>query len=208
MALLRVPRRLAAVAAQLAVVVALAALIGLGLLPRTGWYRPVTVLSGSMEPAFAPGDMVVVTPEPVGAVRVGQVISYRIPVGDHHVQSHRVIAVLRRNGQVSVRTKGDANPTPDPWTATLHGDTVWRVRTVLPKLGWIVFWLRSPLVHQLTLFLRAPVARSAGRLADLAPAGGLRPRGTRCGPDVQRLTTAFAARCGGESPSEPRSRRS
>ena len=33
------------------------------------------------------------------------------------------------------------------------GDTVWRVRTVLPKLGWIVFWLRSPLVHQLTLFL-------------------------------------------------------
>ena len=153
MALLRVPRRLAAVAAQLALVVALAALIGLGLLPRTGWYRPVTVLSGSMEPAFAPGDMVVVTPEPVGAVRVGQVISYRIPVGDHHVQSHRVIAVLRRNGQVSVRTKGDANTTTDPWTAILHGDTVWRVRTVLPKLGWIVFWLRLPLVHRLTLFL-------------------------------------------------------
>jgi signal peptidase len=69
------------------------------------------------------------------------------------VQSHRVIAVLQRNGQVSVRTKGDANATADPWTATLHGDTVWRVRTVLPKLGWIVFWLRSPLVHQLTLFL-------------------------------------------------------
>jgi signal peptidase len=152
-ALLRVPRRLAAVASQLALVVALAALIGLGLLPRMGWYRPVTVLSGSMEPAFAPGDMVVVTPEPVGAVRAGQVISYRIPVGDHHVQSHRVIAVLQRNGQVSVRTKGDANATADPWTATLHGDTVWRVRTVLPKLGWIVFWLRSPLVHQLTLFL-------------------------------------------------------
>ena len=153
MALLRVSRRLGAVAAQLAFLLALAALVGLGLLPRTGWYRPVTVLSGSMEPAFAPGDMVVVTPEPVGAIRAGQVISYRIPVGDHHVQSHRVIAVLRRNGQVSVRTKGDANATADPWTATLHGDTVWRVRTVLPKLGWIVFWLRSPLVHQLTLFL-------------------------------------------------------
>jgi signal peptidase I len=155
-ALLRVPRRLAAVAAQLALVVALAALVGLGLLPRTGWYRPVTVLSGSMEPAFAPGDMVVVTPEPVGAVRVGQVISYRIPVGDHHVQSHRVIAVLRRDGQISVRTKGDANATADPWTATLHGDTVWRVRRVLPKFGWIVFWLRTPLVHQLT-FVLAPM---------------------------------------------------
>ena len=97
--------------------------------------------------------MVVVTPEPVSDVRVGQVISYRIPVGDHHVQSHRVIAVLRRNGTIAVRTKGDANATADPWTATLHGTTVWRVRGVLPKLGWVVFWLRTPLVHRLTLFL-------------------------------------------------------
>lgn len=135
---------------------ALAALVGLGLLPRTGWYRPVTVLSGSMRPAFSPGDMVVVTPEPVAAIRVGQVISYRIPVGDHHVQSHRVIAVIRRGGEVSVRTKGDANGAPDPWTATLHGSTVWRVRAVLPKLGWAVFWLRTPLVHDLTVLL-APV---------------------------------------------------
>lgn len=182
MALLRVPRRVAAVAAQLALVVALAALVGFGLLPRTGWYRPVTVLSGSMQPAFAPGDMVVVTPEPVSAVRVGQVISYRIPVGDHHVQSHRVIAVLRHGGQVSVRTKGDANAAADPWTATLHGDTVWRVRTALPKLGWIVFWLRTPLVHQLTLFL-APlllamlaVLQIWRRPADSVPEGHDAPR--------------------------------
>lgn len=153
MALLRAPRRVTAVAAQLALALAVLALVGLGLLPRTGLYRPVTVLSGSMRPAFAPGDMVVVTSEPVSDVRVGQVISYRIPVGDHHVQSHRVIAVLRRNGTIAVRTKGDANATADPWTATLHGTTVWRVRGVLPKLGWVVFWLRTPLVHRLTLFL-------------------------------------------------------
>jgi hypothetical protein len=44
-ALLRVSRRLGAVTAQLAFLLALAALVGLGLLPRTGWYRPVTVLS-------------------------------------------------------------------------------------------------------------------------------------------------------------------
>ncbi|HSB40067.1 MAG TPA: signal peptidase I [Gaiellaceae bacterium] len=152
-ALLRVPRRLAAGGAQLALLLAIVALVGLGLLPRTGWYRPVTVLSGSMRPAFAPGDMVVVTPEPVASVRVGQVISYRIPVGDHHVQSHRVIAVTRRGGEISVRTKGDANDAPDPWTATLHGTTVWQVRAVLPKLGWAVFWLRTPLAHGLTVLL-------------------------------------------------------
>lgn len=146
-------RRLPAFAAQAALVVAVAALVGLGLLPRTGWYRPVTVLSGSMRPAFSPGDMVIVTPEPVRDVRVGQVISYRIPVGDHHVQSHRVITVIRRGGQVSVRTKGDANDGPDPWTATLQGTTVWHVSGVLPKLGWAIFWLRTPLLHELTMLL-------------------------------------------------------
>ena len=142
--------------ARAALLCACIALIGLALVPRTGWYRPVTVLSGSMKPAFAPGDMVVVTPEPVEDVRRGQVISYRIPIGDHHVQTHRVIKVVRRGPHPLVRTKGDANPVADPWTAELHGTTVWRVRAVLPKLGWAVFWLRAPLVHNLTVLL-APV---------------------------------------------------
>ena len=142
--------------ARAALLCACGALIGLALVPRTGWYRPVTVLSGSMKPAFAPGDMVVVTPEPVEDVRRGQVISYRIPIGDHHVQTHRVIKVVRRGPHPLVRTKGDANPVADPWTAELHGTTVWRVHAVLPKLGWAVFWLRAPLVHNLTVLL-APV---------------------------------------------------
>jgi signal peptidase len=152
-ALLSGTRRLPALAAQLALVVAVGGLVVLGLLPRTGWYRPVTVLSGSMRPAFDPGDMVVVTPEPLRDVRVGQVISYRIPIGDHHVESHRVIQVIRRGGQISVRTKGDANSGPDPWTATLHGTTAWQVRAVLPKLGWAIFWFRTPLMHELTVLL-------------------------------------------------------
>jgi signal peptidase len=52
-----------------------------------------------------------------------------------------------------VRTKGDANTAPDPWTATLQGSTAWQVRAVLPKVGWAIFWLRTPLVHQLTVLL-------------------------------------------------------
>lgn len=136
-----------------ALLIACLAFGGLGLLPRTGWYKPVTVLSGSMKPAFSPGDMVIVTPEPVRDVRVGQVISYRIPVGDHHVQSHRVIKVFHQHGAVVVQTKGDANNAPDPWKAKLHGTTAWRVRAVLPKIGWAVFWFRSPLVHLLTVLL-------------------------------------------------------
>jgi signal peptidase len=141
------------VLARTALAVAFLALLGLGLVPRTGWYRPVTVLSGSMAPSFSAGDMVVVTPEPLRDVRVGQIISYRIPVGDHHIQSHRVIKIVRAGANPVVRTKGDANAVADPWTAKLHGTTAWRVRAVLPKLGWVVFWFRSPLVHDLSVLL-------------------------------------------------------
>jgi signal peptidase I len=139
--------------ARAGLLVACVALLGLGLLPRAGWYRPVTVLSGSMKPAFSPGDMVIVTPEPLRDLRVGQIISYRIPVGDHHVQSHRVIEIVRGGAHPLVRTKGDANNAADPWTARLHGNVVWRVRGVVPKLGWAVFWFRSPLMHSLTVLL-------------------------------------------------------
>lgn len=52
-------------------VLALALFLALVVLPRLGLYRPVTVLSGSMRPTFSPGDMIVVAPEPVSAVRVG-----------------------------------------------------------------------------------------------------------------------------------------
>src|SRR6266702_7034435 len=84
------------VALGIAAFVALVVFVGIGLLPRTGWYRVETVLSGSMRPDFAPGDMIVVTPESTNDIRVGQVITYAIPVGDHHVETHRVAKILQR----------------------------------------------------------------------------------------------------------------
>jgi signal peptidase I len=149
----RAARRVLDVALRLAVVVALAVLVGLALLPRTGWYRVETVLSGSMQPTFAPGDLIVVTPEPAGAVGVGQVISYSIPVDDHHVETHRIARILQRGEHPVIRTKGDANNGLDPWTARLSDSTAWRLRATVPNLGWLIVWLRSPVFHFLTVFL-------------------------------------------------------
>jgi signal peptidase len=139
--------------ARLFLAFALLALVLLGLLPNLGWYRTETVLSGSMKPYFSPGDIVVVTPEPTRDVRVGQVISYHIPVGDHHVQSHRVIKVVRGGDHPLVRTKGDANAAPDPWTARLNGGTAWQVRAVVPKAGWAIVWLRTPAIRRFAIFV-------------------------------------------------------
>jgi signal peptidase len=145
-------RSLADVLARLFLAFALLALVLLGLLPNLGWYRTETVLSGSMKPYFSPGDIVVVTPEATRDVRAGQVISYHIPVGDHHVQSHRVIEVVRGGDHPLVRTKGDGNASPDPWTARLNGATAWQVRAVVPKAGWAIVWLRTPAIRRVAIF--------------------------------------------------------
>ncbi len=102
---------------------AVALFLAIALLPRLGLYRPVTVLSGSMRPTFSPGDMVIVTPEPVSAVRVGQVISYKVPTGVHQVETHRIVKILQGGAHPVVQTQGDANNWPDPWTAKLEGAT-------------------------------------------------------------------------------------
>ena len=136
-----------------AAVVAVLALVGLGLVPRLGFYRPLTVLSGSMRPVFAPGDVVVVTPERLRDVQAGQIITYEIPISDHHVETHRVVRVLRGGDHPVVITKGDANTVADPWKAHLHGDRVWRYRFRIPMIGRAIVALRDPLVHRLTVFL-------------------------------------------------------
>jgi len=133
-------------------------LLFLGVLPRTGAYKTLTVLSGSMRPDFSPGDMVIARPTSVNTLKVGDVLVYAIPIGDHHVESHRVVQIISRS-PLLVRTKGDANKDADPWTAQMDGSRVWTVRGTVPYAGQAILWLRSPRVHRLTtLFVPALVA--------------------------------------------------
>jgi len=138
----------------LAVTLVLFAALAVG--PHLAGYRTETMLTASMRPLIRPGDVAVDTAEPLTAVRVGQIITYRIPTQDHRVVSHRVIALTRTaGGGLQVRTKGDANTTPDQWTAQLAGQQVWRVRAVIPHLGRLIGLLRGP---ALAWLLRAAAA--------------------------------------------------
>jgi len=144
-----------ATAAALAVT-AVAALVGLVALPALGICNTLTVLSGSMEPAFRPSDLVVVTPEPLSDVREGQMIAYSVPVADHQVVTHRVIELIHDGEAPVIRTKGDANRAADPWTAKLHGDAAWRMRFAIPHAGSVVRFVRGPAIH-MALVLLAPL---------------------------------------------------
>jgi signal peptidase len=111
------------------------------------------MLTGSMSPVIDPGDVTIVTPLPVDDVEVGMIIAYHIPVDDHHVVSHRVVAVEHGDdGAVTVQTRGDANAADDPWDATLQGDTAYQVRAVIPALGSVITALRTPLVNHALVY--------------------------------------------------------
>ena len=143
-------RRAARLLSTLLLGLAVLGLLSVTIGPRLLHYRTATMLTASMSPSIRPGDVIVDTPLALSDVRVGQVLTYHIPVGDHRVVSHRVIEVQRSGpGAVNVRTQGDASPAPDPWTATLTGDTVWQVRAVVPKADTAIRALRIPLVHTL-----------------------------------------------------------
>jgi signal peptidase len=137
------------------VLVAMVAALGLGVLPHLGLYRTLTVLTASMEPTFSPGDVIVVRPEPIQQLRVGQVISYSVPVGVHQVESHRVVKILSGRGTASpvIQTKGDNNTVVDPWTAQLNGATVYRLQAVVPYAGYAINFMRGRVFHLLSMFL-------------------------------------------------------
>ena len=123
------------------------AFVGLAIGPHVLDYRTMTMLTGSMAPSIEPGDVVVSTPLAVQDVEVGMVITYHIPIDDHRVVTHRVIEVdTTTDGTVSVRTQGDANDAPDPWTAVLTGDTAYQVQAVVPEIGNAITALRDPVL--------------------------------------------------------------
>ena len=144
--------------------------------PHVLGYRTATMLTGSMAPGIVPGDVVVTVPRPASEVAVGDVISYRIPIEDHRVETHRVTEVTRGpDGGVSVQTKGDANENIDPWVATIEGDTVWQVEGVVPGAGTVIRALRTPIVQHGVLWVA--LAGFVGLGFSTIWAGEGRPRG-------------------------------
>ena len=140
--------------------------VAIGLGPRTGRYATLTVLSGSMRPGIPEGSIVLITPERPERVRVGQIITYAVPEGDHHVVSHRVVEIVSGGPYPVIRTQGDANDTPDPWLAQIDGSTAWRVRASVPGLGRLISWLRQPLLHRLSVVV-VPVVLAGVWLTDI-----------------------------------------
>lgn len=154
----RVARAMVSVITTTAMVAAVAAFLFLAVGPRILGYQTSTMLTGSMSPLINPGDVVVTVPVAVQNLKVGDIITYHIPVEDQRVETHRIIDLTVNNqGTATVRTKGDANNGADPWTATLAAGQVDRQVFTVPYLGNAIRALRDPVVLKVLMY-GAPAA--------------------------------------------------
>ena len=113
------------------------------------------VVSGSMEPAFYRGDIVLVEKASFlginefnpNDVQVGDVVVYDAKWFDQPV-IHRIINITEINGTTMYLIKGDNNNAPDPYYVTsdqikervvTFGDNL----VVIPKVGYLSIWLRG-----------------------------------------------------------------
>lgn len=82
--------------------------------PAIGGYSPLIILTGSMEPAIATGDLIIVRTVQPQDVHTGDIIAFFDPDGNGtSVLTHRVTKIIQDGENLSFYTKGDANNTED-----------------------------------------------------------------------------------------------
>lgn len=111
--------------------------------------KEVAILSGSMQPLWARGELLFMVREPASAVKVGQAILYHPPARYFNADVvHQVISIRSLGGGAYLaHTKGLANPVRDPWVDHLSG-YVYHVVYKLPYLGFV-----SIMLHDGELFI-------------------------------------------------------
>jgi len=107
-----------------------------------GW-RFDLVVTGSMEPAFDVGGLVVTRPVPSKDVAVGDPILFKEKDAEAYI-CHRVIDIKEMNNEVFFQTKGDANEYPDP---DLVSSQVSEVIFYVPHVGKVASYLnQTPII--------------------------------------------------------------
>ena len=120
--------------------------VALILVPKATASRPLTVLTGSMQPMFNPGDVVVVRPTDTENLRIGQVITFQAESGNPELTTHRITGVVLTGEGRQYITRGDANGAEDPMPVKpeqVRG-TVWYS---VPYVGHAAVWASGATVR-------------------------------------------------------------
>jgi signal peptidase len=105
--------------------------------------RPVVVLSGSMEPVFSPGDVLIERGIEPRQVEIGQVVTFHEP-GTDRMLTHRVRKIEARGAKLVFTTKGDADNGLQRWAVDPGGELGQPVGRI-PAIGRVVMLAKTPL---------------------------------------------------------------
>lgn len=138
----------------LGAIAVIAVLLVVSVLPITGNYKVLTVLSGSMEPAIKTGSVVVVKPSQ--DYKIGDIITFGEMSKTKTPTSHRIHDIKVVDGQPVYITKGDANNAPDQREIT-GKEIIGKVLFSVPYVGFAVDVAKKPFGFMLIIIVPAVV---------------------------------------------------
>lgn len=119
-----------------------------------GGYHVFAVLTGSMEPDLPVHTALLVHTIDPTMIRIGDIITFEEPGNNRVLITHRVIAIDTTAETKIFRTKGDANPAPDPWrvpSTAVKGKVYYHI----PWIGSFIAFLNTK--PGIALFVILPV---------------------------------------------------
>ncbi|WP_148575211.1 signal peptidase I [Nocardioides caldifontis] len=124
------------------------------LAPSLLGYDRYVITGGSMSGTFEKGSVAFERQVPVEQLEVGDVITYLPPAdsGTTDLVTHRIVSMVPDGtGRLTLRTKGDANASVDPWTFSLDRATQPVVVTTVPHVGHLFIALADPQLRMLAI---------------------------------------------------------
>ena len=124
--------------------------------PHLWGFSFLMVMGGSMSPALPSGSVAMVQPVDVSEIEVGDIIAYQPRHVGSTVTTHRVVNIIRQEGDISFQTKGDHNEFADIYPVP-SDQVIGRMQFHIPFLGYIIHFLKQPLGYGLLICLPAIV---------------------------------------------------
>ena len=111
--------------------------------PSVGGWLPLIVLTDSMQPVIAGGDLIICHTAEAEEIATGDVIAFFDPAGNGtSIVTHRVLEIVEENGEISFRTKGDNNNAEDK--LLVPADKLVAVyKTRIPGAGNVAMFMQS-----------------------------------------------------------------
>lgn len=108
-------------------------------LPIPGNYQLFIVQSGSMEPTVHTGSLIFV--KPASEYKVEDIVTMKIKNSKETV-THRITEIIKENGKISFKTKGDANKSEDSGEVA-EDEIVGKLIFKIPYLGYPVSFSKT-----------------------------------------------------------------